>query len=471
MNCNDAREGFSRGGMGLTERALVHAHVMQCMRCQQERESLPLAVSSRRRVAPSRPARLRRLRALGSVSLILTGQAAVRAFETGRVGVTRVPDLLPRVRGLRWVPEQLSERVAAYVIRAIRSGMTNSVKLLTRLGVLLSLSSTVFGHAMVTVFKGVGVGVTRVADLLNRVRGPVSLLVKRSERAAANVIGAARFGITSLTVFGQAVVRVVEVGRAGAPLIGRVRLAMTRLAQLAFQRSARVASEAGRAGIARAFPLLTRVRGLPPLFFARFERVAVQAIGVTWAAGRVIVTPPSRVRPRLKVCAGIASLAVLLAALLPSWPRPWWPGDLPARFSTVERLSPDVRQPVDRTPLEPVVAAPLVQTSAPKPVSARRPAAPAAIPAPSRRPDPSLARSQAPDFASEPADRTPLEPVAAAPLVQTSAPRPVAQTEVPAPSRRPDPSLARQTAEASDSTATIDWLLSGGSGRRRIENP
>lgn len=413
MNCNDAREEFSRGGMGLTERALVHAHVMQCAECRKERESLSLVVSSRRRVAPSGATWLPRLRGL------VSGRAAVRGLEGARVRLTRVLSAVVR----------LSERAAGQVIGATRSGMAISVALLTRLRVLLAMSLAVFGRAAVRAFEGIGAG------------------------------------------FGRAAVRVVEVCQAGAPLVGRVRFAMARSAHLAFQGAARAAIEAARAGVTRVLAPLTRLpvwlsisftvsaraagrvvaasraqarqapdalirlRGLPSSFLARSGRAAVKAIGATWAVGRVIGTPSSRVRPLLKVGAGIASLAVLLAALLASWPRPWWPDDLMARFSAVERFSPDVRRPVDRTPVEPIAAAPLVQTSAPKPVSAPRPATQTEIPAPSRRPDPSLARSRA----------------------AVSAPIP--------------PTEAVQTAEASDSTAAIDWLLNGGTGRRRVENP
>ncbi len=311
MNCHDARQGVSALGMGLTERALVHAHALQCVECRKERESLPQVVSSRQRVEPSRAAWLIRPRVLLSISLTRFGQAAVRVFEGARVGVTRVLDLLTRVRGLR------------------------------------------------------------------------SVLVKLSERAVANVIGTTRF---SLTVFGQAAERVAEVARAG---------------------------------VARVTDLLTRARWLPPVLFARSERVAVKAMGATGAVGRVVVTSSRRARPLLKVCTGIVSLAILIAAVLASWPRQW-PDNLMPRLmprlmpSPGERLSRDVRLPVDRKPAELAVAAPLVKTSTPKSVPA---------------------------------------------------PQPAMQTEIPASLR------AARNAEASDSTAAIDWLLEGGSSRRGIENP
>jgi hypothetical protein len=57
MNCHDAREGFSalfHGGMGLTEWALLDAHVRQCVECRKERESVQEVVNSRQQVTPSR---------------------------------------------------------------------------------------------------------------------------------------------------------------------------------------------------------------------------------------------------------------------------------------------------------------------------------------------------------------------------------------------------------------------------------
>ena len=367
MNCHDAREGAAAPGMSLTERALVHAHVMQCAECRKDRESLPQAASSRRRGTPSRAAWLTRLRAPLSISLTRSGQAVVRVFEGVRGGVTRVVDRLTRVRGLR------------------------------------------------------------------------SGLAKRSERAAANVIRAAGFGIT----------------RFAHPL---TRLRVSR------SRSFTVSVREGGRGIAarlveamRVLDLLARVRWLLPVLFRRSGRAAVRAIGVTWGVGRIVVTtaggalslrgprmsPTFGTRPLLKLCTGIVSLAVLVAAMLFLWPRQW-PADLMARFSAGERLSRDVRRPVDRNPAELAPAAPLVQTSAPKPVSAPQPA---------------------------PVEVSPPE----TPRVTTRRKSPETQTEIPAPLRRPasapTPAEAVLNAEASDSTAAIDWLLKGGSSRRRVENP
>src|SRR3984893_16395978 len=124
MNCPDAREGFSalfRGGMGLTELALLDAHVRQCVDCRKELDHLQHLVSSGQRVAPQRAllhclskmraathfgttrfaAWLTQLRILLAISLAVTGPVAARVIEASRVGATRLDGLLTRVRWLR----------------------------------------------------------------------------------------------------------------------------------------------------------------------------------------------------------------------------------------------------------------------------------------------------------------------------------------------------------------------------------
>jgi hypothetical protein len=242
----------------------------------------------------------------------------------------------------------------------------------------------------------------------------------------------------SLTVSGQAAVRVVEVARAGlarvvglpvqvaASVIGRARVMSTRFARLltwlrwslmtACQGAARVAIEAASAGMTQALAA-SRVGAMRIL-----ERTA--------AAG----TPT---RPFLRVCTGIVGMAVLVVAIVMLWPR----------------QRPD--NLLDRKPAELAVPAPVARTPAPGPVSAPQ-AAPAGV-----------SRSETPRA--------------------TMRPRPIdGQDEIPAPVRRADPTLAQrrttasaplpsteatQNAEAPDPTAAIDWLLKGGSSRRHTQSP
>ena len=431
MNCHEAREGVAALGMGLTERALVHAHVLQCVECRKERESLPQAVSSRPRVEPSRAAWLPRLRVLLSISSTLSGQVAVR------------------VVGVLAILFALSVRAAAHLIGRVRFVITRFAHLL------IGLRSPVliaFRGAARAAIEAAGAGVTRGLDFLPRLSVLVSI---------------------SSTVSSQAAVRAVEVARlsvrAATHLIGRVRFVSTPFAHrliglrssvlIAFRGSARAAIEAAGVGVTRGLDLLPRLSVLVSIFLSVSRQALARVAWVRWLlpfqgiaraateAARAGVTrgldllarlrqtrdAAWTTRPLLRVGTAIVSLAVLVAVIL---------------FSAGERLSQDVRLPADGKPT-------LAETSTPNPVSAPQPA-PVGV-----------SRPETPPVAMRPKP-------------------PETQTETPAPLRRPDPAFAQrratasapvpstetaQNAEASDPTAAIDWLLKGGSSRRRIENP
>jgi hypothetical protein len=438
MNCHEAREGVSALGMGLTERALVHAHVMQCVECRKERESLSQAVSSRPRVEPSRAAWLTRLRVLRSISLTLSGQVAVRVVEVLAILFT------------------LSVRAAAHLIGRVRFVITRFAHLL--IGLRSSVLIAFRGSARAAI-EAAGAGVTRGLDLLRQIRVLLAI---------------------SATVSSQAAVRVVEVARlsvrAAAPLIGRARFVITRFAHLliglrssvliVFRGAARAAIEAAGAGVTRGLDLLPRLSVLVSIFLSvsrqtlarlawlvdRFTQVrwllplqgiaraATEAVRAGLTQGLDLLARLRQTkdaawttRPLLRVCTAVVSLAVLVAVIL---------------FSAGEQLSQDVRLPADGKPT-------LAETSTPNPVSAPEPA-PVGV-----------SRPETPRVAMRPKP-------------------PETQTEIPAPLRRSDPAFAQrratasapgpstetaQNAEASDPTAAIDWLLKGGSSRRRIENP
>ena len=521
MNCHEAREGFSHRGMGLTERALVHAHVMQCVECRKERESLPQAVSSRPRVEPSRAAWLTRLRVLLSISLTRSGQVAVRVVEVlailftlsvraaahliGRVRfvITRFAHLLIGLRSSVLITFRGSARAA---IEAAGAGATRGLDVLRQLRVPLAIASTVSSQAAVRVVEVARLSVRAAAHLIGRVRfvitrfahlliglrSSVLIAFRGSARAGIEAAGAgATRGLDLLrqlrvplaiasTVASQAAVRVVEVARlsvqAAAHLIGRVRFVITRFTHLliglrssvliTFQGSARAAIEAAGAGVTRGLDLLPRLSVLVSIFSSVSRQALVRVAWlvdrftqVRWLlpfqgiaraateAARAGVTRGLDLLPRLRqtkdaawttrsllrVCTAIVSLAVLVAVIL---------------FSAGERLSQDVRLPADGKPT-------LAETSTLNPVSAPQPA---------------------PMEVSQPeTPRASMRPKL-----------PETQAEVPAPLRRPDPAFAQrratasapvpstetaQNAEASDPTAAIDWLLKGGSSRRRIENP
>jgi hypothetical protein len=152
MNCHDAREGFSalfHGGMGLTEWALLDAHVRQCVECRKERESVQAVVNARQQGTPSRALlhglgkmldaiRLRTtslatwLTRVGMPLAISLTVAGLAAIEASRVVATRIVDPLTRARWLLPALLKLSERTAASVIEATRVGITWDVGLLAR---------------------------------------------------------------------------------------------------------------------------------------------------------------------------------------------------------------------------------------------------------------------------------------------------------------------------------------------------
>ncbi len=416
MNCHDVREEFSassRGGMALTERALVHAHVAQCVDCRKERESLQLVVSSPRRAEPSGEpsnfgAWLTRLRMRLSISLTGSAQAAVRVIDAARAGAERAAlGLLTRVRWLLPMVWARSARGAASLIGHVRFGITRFAHRLICLRSSLMIACR--GATRVAI-EAARAGVARIVDLPTRVRWPLPLLLTRSVQAAASLIGRVHFMSTRL-----------------AHLLVWLRSSV----MIACRGAARATIEAASAGVTQVLASLTRLRVLVSISFTG-------AIGITRHVGRIVVTTSGRALSHLGartsalrqrkaawVGTGIVSLAVLGAAMMLLWPRQW-PDNL-------------------MDPAELAVPAPVARTPAPVPVSARQ-AAPAGV---SR---PETARGAMQQRPGEARDEI-LVPV------RRPAPAPLPSTE------------ATQNGEASDPAAAIDWLLKGGSSRRHSQSP
>jgi hypothetical protein len=253
-------------------------------------------------------------------------------------------------------------------------------------------------------------------------------------RAAATLIGHARFGIARVS---REVVRAgvapivalssrvgrqlpglfVVAGRAAATLIGHARFGIARVSRLligvcsswmsAFPRAGRTTTEAARAGVTRAFELPTQL-------IAAGRALSVRAAHASPPGPKKATAWP--VRPLLSAGTGMVGLVILVAAIA---------------LSAGERLSRDVRLPVD---LDPSFA----ETSAPIPVAAAQPA---------------------PVEASPPVPR----PVRVRPRSPEPAQAATALT--------PPTEATAQNADASDPTAAIDWLLQGGRSRRQSESP
>ncbi len=281
MNCHEVRERFSapsRGGAGLTERALVHAHVEQCADCQAERASLQLAVSSLPRVEPSRGRR--RLR------------GPVHAIERLRFVIARVVPSLISLRSSLLSPFQATARVSS---------------------------------------EAAGAGATRLlagCARLTRVAGALPTLFMPLARAAADLIGRVRFvsaRVPRLLIGLASASRIA--GRGSARAAGEIAgIGATRLLGLLSRLGALVAiSSRVFAGAAGRVIVAGRTAAMRILDVLRAgARVPVLVAPSARAVGRVVVMAPARAWAYPKVCAGVASLVVLVASLVVLGP-PHWP--------------------------------------------------------------------------------------------------------------------------------------------------
>lgn len=439
MNCQDAREELPAlvrpGGMGLTEWALVVAHLRQCGDCRRERASLErMEVGSRQRAA--------------------SPHARLQSFLMETIG-------------------------------PIRSEATRFAARLTPRRVPLSIPSTVSAQAAI-------VGATSLVDLLARRLGQVPELVKRGLFITQLADLLARLRMSSMVAFRWAARFAPAAARGGVTraleLLTRVRC-MLLIVSTRVGRVAAYVVGAGRSVIARSPDVLTWLRARLAFSFtmsrwAKARTIGAGRVGAIWMADRLasgisaarhaggiaasrFLTPGGRAsgtRPLLTACAGIVSLAILAATMVSLSM-----SSSPRQPSTGEWVSLDVRLPADRMPAEATAPPRPVETSVPKRISS--PAAPAAgseprarrlamrakgaeaeIPAPSRSGDPSLGGGPAPARA----------PISAAEGVRSGEPSPPQES---ARSRDAARFQGADAPDARDESAAIDWLLRGGRGR------
>ncbi len=347
MTCHDAREKLSalRRGMDLTERALVHAHMMQCAECRKEREEQLEPIASSPTVA---------------------AQAALTVAGVARAGAARTAGLLTQVEHVRSgltraVPKLIQLRsplvtacqaVARATTDFARAGVPRVLDVLARLRELLSIALTVSGQAAMRVVEVVRTGVARSMALSTR----VSIALTVSGQAAMRVVEVVRTGVARSMALSTRVSRqlpglLVVAGRAGATLIGHARFGIARISgrlisvcspwMSAFPRAGRTTTAAARAGVTRAFELPTQL-------IAAGRALSVRAAQASPPGPKQATAWP--VRPLLST--GMVGLVILVAAIV---------------LSAGERLSRDVRLPVD---LEPSFA----ETATPIPVAAVQPA-------------------------------------------------------------------------------------------------
>jgi hypothetical protein len=404
------------------------------------------------------------LTVLPNVSEVFARTAVIVVAGTGFV-IARCADVLGWPRSFLQVT-----RAAVGVIEPTRAAGSRSLALFIQVGVLLPIVVTVSGRAAARLIGRVVTGFAhrllwccsslrvlfqRAAQVAFEV---ARTAVRLSERVLSNAAEATRFVIT-LTG------RRIAVGHAW------VRRVVDRFMRVDLPRVVAFPERAGAAAIEatwvigrmvlttsrRAVRLLERRAWTVPIPKSDGNRAT--AIGQLSSSVRALATrrlsstAPSiflkamRWAPflskghRLGLGTGVVCLAALVAVTLFLWPRPR-PADLAAQFAPAP-LSQHGRQPADPTLAELVIAAPLAETSVASSISSlqtvphprpktrseairpRLPEAQAAIPAPSRRREPSSARGSA------------------------SAP-------VPNPSWS---GSALRSQEGSDGSAAIDWLV------------
>jgi len=216
LGCQEARQWFTpllSGRTGLTERALVEAHLSRCASCRQEEARLRQDATTRgvtplrglldylgkamalTRIAVTRCAPLSmRLHALPPLALGLPLSAVNRLKRASRTGIGHSADLIARLRAVLASALSLSAHASARVVQSTFLGIGQFSGLIARFGTGLAAALAFRARVVITCC------VVEVAAV------SVSLAVcfKSSARATANVIVDIRFGMTR---FAKRVVR------------------------------------------------------------------------------------------------------------------------------------------------------------------------------------------------------------------------------------------------------------------------
>jgi hypothetical protein len=184
MNCEDARDGLSalvRGHIGLTEWALLEAHVKQCAECRQAEAHL------RELAAASRP--VTRPRAV---------LASLRkAMELARIGVSASTAVVVRRRPLLTVAARdLAPCAGAGMMRAIGCAVGHSADLMARIRVSLASAHAFAERTIASALQAFGLGVTRSVAEIAHLRASLAISLRSSVATVANALEAVRLSIT-----------------------------------------------------------------------------------------------------------------------------------------------------------------------------------------------------------------------------------------------------------------------------------
>jgi len=158
MNCEDARRALSAligGPIGLTDWALLEAHLKQCARCRQAEAHLRQLAAASRPVTPSHA--------------VLTSLR--KAMELARIGATCSTALVVRRRALLTAAaREFTPRATAGVMRAAGLAVGHSGDLRERIRASLTSAHALAARTIARARQAFGLGVTRSAKRTIRFR-------------------------------------------------------------------------------------------------------------------------------------------------------------------------------------------------------------------------------------------------------------------------------------------------------------
>jgi hypothetical protein len=184
MNCEDARDGLSAlvgGQIGLTEWALLEAHLKQCAECRQAEAHL------RQLAAASQP--VTRPRAVVA--------SLRKAMELARIGVTSSAALVVCCRALLTAAARdLAPRATAGVMRAFGLAVGHSADLMARIRASLASAHELAARTIASALQAFGLGITRSVAEVAHLRASLAIPLRSSVAAMVNALEAVRASIT-----------------------------------------------------------------------------------------------------------------------------------------------------------------------------------------------------------------------------------------------------------------------------------
>jgi hypothetical protein len=184
MNCEDARPGLSAlvgGPIGLTDWALLEAHLKHCAECRQAEAHL------RQLVAASQP--VTRPRAV---------LASLRkAMELARIGVACSTALVVRRRALLTAAvRDLAPRAIGGVMRAVDLAVGHSADLMARIRASLATIHELAARTIASGLQAFGLGITHVIAEVAHLRASLAISLRSSVTTVANALEAVRLSIS-----------------------------------------------------------------------------------------------------------------------------------------------------------------------------------------------------------------------------------------------------------------------------------